>query len=441
MEKDLQPDFGQVEEENIAGLLRQFYGEMASKEGRSYSKSSILGIRAAIQRHFTGPEVNRNINIVSGPAFRAANDVITGILRDLKKEGEDKSKSHPPISELDLKQIYSTKTLSDDTPSSLQLKIFFEVCLHFGRRGREGLRELKKDQVVFLYDDTGVEYATLGFNPQEKNRQGYKLKEIEHDQRMYGTGAPNCPLVSLKKYINALNPASNDFFQRPKPHVLPGEEVWYINSPVGVNTIGQFMPKICTLAGLKNRYTNHSIRATTVTSLRHMGVHVNDIMAVTGHKCAQRIMSYSTTSNTVRRDMSHNLSVAAGYSIKKASPVGKGEKKQPSAALGKAPPIPSVTTVVKTDLSSPDKSASVAVTVTPTKIKGEMNVHVDTQLIVKEALEQPFEESPNRIPCSQIAPRTDKVKTPAMVVNKVLFPSLTTASFHGYNFYVLDRPK
>lgn len=102
--------------------------------------------------------------------------------------------------------MYSSGALSNDNPTSSLYKVFLEVCFHFGHRGREGLRELKKDNFVFKFDDAGVEYAMLNFNPMEKNHQGFLLKDSEHDQWLYGTGSENYPLVFLTKYINP-NPA------------------------------------------------------------------------------------------------------------------------------------------------------------------------------------------------------------------------------------------
>lgn len=328
-------EFKSLEEDELCNILRRFYASLVSKEGKTYSKSSLIGMRGAIQRHLTGGTVKRIINIVSGPQFKSANDVLAGKIKKMKIDGEDKAKSYPPINQADLEKIFSTKTLLVDDPTSLLFKTFFELCLHFGRRGREGLRDLKKKDLVFHVDEVGVEYCTLGFNPSEKNHQGISKRDCEHDQRLYGTGGSRCPLISLKKYVNKLHPECIALFQRAKDTNWVGEDIWYCNSPVGANTLAKFMGIISQKAGLKTTYSNHSIRATTVTTLREAGVHVNDIMAVTGHKCAQSIMSYSKTSEHARRHMSHQLSAQAGYMIETASPAKK--KFAIPAALGRAP--------------------------------------------------------------------------------------------------------
>lgn len=81
-----------------------------------------------------------------------------------------------------------------------------QLGFHFGRRGRAGLQELRKDQVVIKVDSGGKLFATLAFPPLEKNYQGLNAKELSHDQHMYCTGNPNDPLASLEFYLAKLHP-------------------------------------------------------------------------------------------------------------------------------------------------------------------------------------------------------------------------------------------
>lgn len=101
----------------------------------------------------------------------------------------DRATHHSCIKEEDIKTMHTSGTLSEINPTCLQLKVFFEVVLHFGRQGREGLRELRKDHIHFMLDDIRVEYATRSHNPLEKNHQGFFYHDTEHDQRIYSTGA------------------------------------------------------------------------------------------------------------------------------------------------------------------------------------------------------------------------------------------------------------
>ena len=76
----------------LASLLRQFYGTVRSKKGEEYTKTSYLNIRNAINRYLTSPPFNLQINITHDKEFQAANQVFSGILKQLRVEGKDQTK-------------------------------------------------------------------------------------------------------------------------------------------------------------------------------------------------------------------------------------------------------------------------------------------------------------------------------------------------------------
>ena len=83
------------------------------------------------------------------------------------------------------------------------------------------------------------------------------------------------------------------FSQSPKGHTNKVDEKWYTVRPLGVNTLSGMMVNISTRLGLSQRYTNHSIRATTVTQLSRAGFQARQIMRVTGHKVESSLTTYS----------------------------------------------------------------------------------------------------------------------------------------------------
>lgn len=48
-------DFELLRPEFICVLLQEFYADMKNQDGKEYSRSALLGIRAAIQRHLVLP--------------------------------------------------------------------------------------------------------------------------------------------------------------------------------------------------------------------------------------------------------------------------------------------------------------------------------------------------------------------------------------------------
>lgn len=50
------------------------------------------------------------------------------------------------------------------------------------------------------------------------------------------------------------------------------EKAWYVNQPMGKNTIGNIVKVMCEAGGIQGRKVNHSARKTAISSLVHAGV-------------------------------------------------------------------------------------------------------------------------------------------------------------------------
>lgn len=154
-------------------------------------------------------------------------------------------------------------------------------------------------------DAYGKEYVEKEVDEMSKNRR--ESNEAEEGGVIYETGSQYCPVSSFKAYISHLNPNIDELFQRPKS-LSPKFGPWYDAQVLGVNYIGNMMKKISINAKLSTEYTNHCIRATSVTILDQSGIEARHIMAVSGHRSESSIRSYSRTSIGMKRKMSGNLS-------------------------------------------------------------------------------------------------------------------------------------
>ena len=90
---------------------------------------------------------------------------------------------------------------------------------------------------------------------------------------------------------------------------MQNDEVWYYNSPIGVNTFGNLLKTMSKAAEIIPYLTNHSIRATSVTVLsdsnaRHEARHIK---AVTGHKSDYSIESYNTRASFQQKENMSNI--------------------------------------------------------------------------------------------------------------------------------------
>jgi integrase len=283
----------EFEKESVADLakhLYRFYGEARTKDGETYSKSSMRGIRAAINRHMRNK--HRNIDLVKDSEFSEANMVFDGYLKEIRREGKDTSKHHDTLTDADWKKLHESEALKIDNPTGLQKKVFVDIVTHFGRRGREGLRWLKKNSFLLLTDENGKEYYEPAYKELTKNDNGLMKDDIEYSGIMYSQpGDPRCPVASFKTYISKLHPASEYLFTYPCKG-WKGKQEWFSTNVIGHNILGGMMKELSSEVGLSKVYTNHCLRATVATRLSRRGVEAHKITHVTGHRNVNSLKSY-----------------------------------------------------------------------------------------------------------------------------------------------------
>lgn len=172
--------------------------------------SSFLALRSGLNRHLD------NVNILSDPAFKAANDVFTSVLKKYRKAGKDVSDRHPAISQADLRTIRNSAYLSPNTAAGLVRKVWFDIQLNLARRGREGNRDLKPDSFNIKKDENGLEYVCLSYNAETKNHKDATDPAKQHYRGfMFAQpGDPLCPVESFRKYV-ARCPSNSKAFSTP----------------------------------------------------------------------------------------------------------------------------------------------------------------------------------------------------------------------------------
>ena len=131
----------------------------------------------------------------------------------------------------------------------------------------------------------------------EKHSGGVDGSEDHADRKIFSTpGSKKCPVQTIKAYLSHLNPEVDALFQRPKDISIrfnPGKEsVWFERKVLGHNVFENMLKNMSQRARIQPYFTNHSLRATTVTVLSSVNVETRQIRAVTGHKSDASIESY-----------------------------------------------------------------------------------------------------------------------------------------------------
>ena len=218
--------------------------------------------------------------------------------------------------------------LDGNDPTSLNYLVFFLVSMHFGTRGRQEHHQIRLEDLRVVRNTEGeVQMVEWAEGPTKTRQGGLKKKIRPTSQKPFPIGGPRCPVAAIMKLMSKR--PSNLQDEGPlylTPKILnEGEkwqelEVWFKRVPLGVNSIDKLMASIVKNTQLnktEKRFTNHSLRKTTMTKLRKSGANETQIMAITGHKNAQSLADYDTIDCQDHRQLSHVL--AGGQYSKLAS--------------------------------------------------------------------------------------------------------------------------
>lgn len=166
--------------------------------------------------------------------------------------------------------------------------MWFSLCFNFGRRGREGWAEMKKDSLVVETDGEGNRCVKESKTEKTKNHQGgsEQSKQDYSTRAMYGT-----PVDVFGFFLTKLSPNCARLFQQPLK-TYNKEDVWFSARPVGKNSLSNMMQTISNKSGLSQAYTCHSVRASTITTLFHAGVSPHIITQMTKHRSESSLKHY-----------------------------------------------------------------------------------------------------------------------------------------------------
>ena len=299
--QEIKADLNDLNDEALDLLLSQFYAGARRQNGVLYSKKTMQALRFSLQRHFLD---TRSVDITKDKLFSQSEKTFKTVVKNLKATGKAVVKHHPAIPKEDMTTILQSLDLS--SADGLQKKVFIDTMLYFANRGMENLREMKPgDFILHEADGNNGEFFTL--------RDMHTKNHADDDDESQGgmmcsmPGNPFCPVASLKMYLSKLNTNCEWMWQRPKTKSKVADASWYANVPLGKNTLGSMLKRICEEAGCKI-YTNHSLRATSITILDEAGHPSRDIMTVSGHKAESSIKNYARTSAAKKRKMSETLS-------------------------------------------------------------------------------------------------------------------------------------
>lgn len=106
-------------------------------------------------------------------------------------------------------------------------------------------------------------------------------------------------------------------FLQARPNWKVGDAIWFSKCPIGHNMLQKRFKEMCSSAGLKGNFSNHSMRATAVTRMYDAGVNEKQIMKRSGHRSVEGVRSYQREEASGQLKVSNIL--ASSRTVEKTS--------------------------------------------------------------------------------------------------------------------------
>lgn len=173
-QRNVEVEFESLAKPLLNENLRVFFASVRNKSGGSLKVSSLQSIKYGITKYL---KETCKIDVSTDPEFADCMQIMKATLTDMKKKGHGSVDHKPPISANDLKKLYSSENLAFNinTPTGLQMKVWFDLMFFLCRRGRENLRNMTKSTYKVDEDSSGREFVYQAIDEADKNHRYFVL--------------------------------------------------------------------------------------------------------------------------------------------------------------------------------------------------------------------------------------------------------------------------
>ena len=317
-----------MEPEKLDTELGTWLMDLKKADGSLYEPGSVVSYYGSIKRKLE--QLNYKCDIGQDPIFKLSRKVLSSKKKELKRSGHGNlPKKAEPLQTGDEKLLWETGQFGISGGEQLQNFIWYSVTKGFGFRGVQESKSLKWGDVTLKTGETG---EFIEFNERTTKTRNGESGHRAFQPKIFATNTDKCPVTAYKLFAK----------KRPESMLLPdapffispitspiNDEIWYKNLPMGINKLASIMKTMANKAGLKGRFTNHSVRKTMCSNLLHSGVHPNDVAQLSGHKNVASLNSYATASMQKQLEMSNILNSTVTSSTDPIQTPAKAQKSAP----------------------------------------------------------------------------------------------------------------
>ena len=298
--------------------------DVKKQTGENVEPSTITSYARAIINYIK--DSGRDINYED---FKSTKKVLAAKRKDLKQQGMGNQPNKATyISPADEEKMWSSYAIGTGDPEALLHGLWFVLTKQLGFRGSHEARQLKWGDFTWDRDDSEI-HSIEWKERSSKTRDGVLTQSRAFAPKLFPNRADpyRCP-INLMRMYQTIRPEGTDdadspFFLAINYKFESGKRQFKKN-PMGQERIAQVMSRIAARAGLRGRYTNHSVRRTECTDLLNGGVSPLYAAQLTGHRDPNSLKHYVVADQSMQQHMSKILQ--GGYPELRAASI------QPSSA-------------------------------------------------------------------------------------------------------------
>ena len=284
--------------------LCRFVMETRREDGKPYPLASLRCLLSALNRILQDNKAPFSVFDKKDPQFRDLFCTLDTVSSELHREGIGaQHKSASVISYEDENVLWERGMLGDESPGLLQHTVFYYAGMQFCLRGIQEQYDMRVQQLIRVPTDSQIYHEQVYYKYMEfisKNNQHWfkDTNASNKEVKVYALpGSSRCMIRLLDKYLERPPPDAEYVYMRPLDKIPNLKQPWYTKQRVGYNTLKGFIPKLFATSGLEGLYTNHSLRATSITRMFKADVPEKIIAEKSGHKSLKALRMYERTSS------------------------------------------------------------------------------------------------------------------------------------------------
>ena len=308
---------------DLCYALVRFIREVKKLDGSDFPPNTLRELIIMIQMHLQQNGVYWKL--LDGKNFVDLRNVLDNTMKERTAMGLGVRQSSEVISMAHENKMFESGVLGESNPQQLLDTVIYMLGLHLALRG--GIEHCKLRRPGFnsqinveLDENSGREVMIYCEDPQHKTNQGgLNSKRTSKVVKVFpSANVSRCPVRLYGKYIGLLpqSKSCGKLYLRPKVKKCP--TVWFCDQPFGRNKISNTAKKLCEIANIQGKFSNHSLRATSASRMFQKDVPEQVIKEITGHR-SDCVRTYKKTSDNILKRASETISGVDECTKKEAS--------------------------------------------------------------------------------------------------------------------------